>query len=132
MRAMLFLLIGMGAALALGFLLVHGSAPESSTAESTQVDPTDWTLIVTALLLSWGSAWLPLPRWIGIPLSFGVIGFGILFAIMGGLSAYADSYLKPAQTAGWAMCCCGLAMIASRVPAFWRWFRKLTLDEFTP
>ncbi len=71
-------------------------------------------MLVLITIAAWLTLLIPMPRWLGGIVTFLVIGFGLIFAITGGMAWYWDSHMQPDAGGGFIAFACGVLMLLSR------------------
>jgi hypothetical protein len=71
-------------------------------------------MLILAVLVAWGTLFIPMPRWLSWIVTFLICGIGILLVLGGGFSYWWDSNMQPSITSGKWEFIAGIAMLLSR------------------
>lgn len=134
MRSLLFLLGGFAVVLILGFWMANSMVPASpsdtaAVAAAAPSSSSDRGTLWLFAVLAWATAFFIRPLWLSATLAAGVVFVGGVFVVLGAMSGYADSHLRPNDSGSWTLFQVGLAMLASRVVTFLLWLRKAPVED---
>lgn len=136
MRGMLYLLIGLAVALAIGIWMAEmfGSSPSADMVVPGTLPPEterfDWPLFCALAVLAWGTAFVIRPLWLCIAISLPVVALGSVLIAAGALGTLLDAGFNPQRESyGPIVVGFGAAILASRLLTLVLWWRASTVKR---
>lgn len=71
-------------------------------------------MLVLIVIAEWTPLSIPIPRWLTGNLTFLVVAFGLILAVMGSMAWYRDSHMQPDVNEGLAAMARGIVILFSR------------------
>lgn len=109
MRKILYLLSGLLVAIFMGFAYVKLSSGVPDAPGGA-----DYPLMIFAVVFSWVTAFVPMPRWLAVVLGLAVVGCGLAVMCVTGIFVYLQYPNNTLADGAYAGFLCSIAMVASR------------------